>query len=459
MICIKCGASIPEKSLFCNYCGAKQALTCSACGAELPQGSAFCNQCGTPVSAGVAVPEKKRRGRPTTKTAEEASPALVGCVPVIPADLRPSYSAWNQFCDWKNPYRSEVTGGAEYHFIRKDDKLYRLRPEDTKAKAVDGLPFVPNEMFWGDGVLWLVESDRESRSYRIYSLDPVNLECSLVVDLSELAKNYSVEAPYVTRTSICFKAYRSEGGYKLLRWDRKKGTLSTLYSEVTYMDIRGFGDGWVWIDDQNDEGKNIQLWIDDSGKQKPLYEQPDVAPLLPLIQETLGLRTVEDDKNRQMEWVSHFVAFLEPSALNFSKHAIDAGESAVRHDECIYRLPFGAAESKQAEIIWQKPHDLSKVWRDFEWQKKVRKTEHSWSQVSLFNGEYAAGTGSGSTNCDWCYQNAAGERIDLGRFNRGEGACALLGNMLYVKGDWGVGWCKFRLGHDVPKCCPVEFEE
>ena len=106
MICVKCGENIPEKSLFCNYCGAKQALTCSACGAELPQGSAFCNQCGTPVSA-----EKKAPGRPTTKTAEEASPALVGCVPVMPADLRPSYSAWNQFCDWKNPYRSEVTGG------------------------------------------------------------------------------------------------------------------------------------------------------------------------------------------------------------------------------------------------------------------------------------------------------------------------------------------------------------
>lgn len=50
MICVKCGQNIPDGSLFCNHCGAKQETRCPQCGALLPTGSRFCNQCGASVS-------------------------------------------------------------------------------------------------------------------------------------------------------------------------------------------------------------------------------------------------------------------------------------------------------------------------------------------------------------------------------------------------------------------------
>lgn len=51
MNCIKCGQTIPDGSLFCNHCGAKQETRCPECGAVLPAGSRFCNQCGAAVNA------------------------------------------------------------------------------------------------------------------------------------------------------------------------------------------------------------------------------------------------------------------------------------------------------------------------------------------------------------------------------------------------------------------------
>lgn len=78
--CMKCNAAIPDGSLYCNMCGAKQELSCPNCGAVLPEGSRFCNLCGTPLTdAAPAVAQaeqpKPRRGRPPK--AETAAPKKV----------------------------------------------------------------------------------------------------------------------------------------------------------------------------------------------------------------------------------------------------------------------------------------------------------------------------------------------------------------------------------------------
>ncbi len=65
MFCSKCGANLPEGSLFCPKCGQAASATanttvaapsavpvsCSNCGAELPDGSLFCLKCGQAVNA------------------------------------------------------------------------------------------------------------------------------------------------------------------------------------------------------------------------------------------------------------------------------------------------------------------------------------------------------------------------------------------------------------------------
>lgn len=62
--CPKCGAEVPNNSLFCAACGNKMAepaneaaaeaaqevLHCTACGAVIAQGSRFCTTCGNPVA-------------------------------------------------------------------------------------------------------------------------------------------------------------------------------------------------------------------------------------------------------------------------------------------------------------------------------------------------------------------------------------------------------------------------
>ncbi|MGI0056583.1 MAG: zinc ribbon domain-containing protein [Nitrosarchaeum sp.] len=44
--CEKCGSSNPNKSKFCNKCGAKLGSACTKCGAYNPDNSSFCNKCG-----------------------------------------------------------------------------------------------------------------------------------------------------------------------------------------------------------------------------------------------------------------------------------------------------------------------------------------------------------------------------------------------------------------------------
>ena len=58
MYCSKCGNIIPDRSVFCNICGARQAqpasihaepktTRCNSCGEIIPSGSSSCNYCGT----------------------------------------------------------------------------------------------------------------------------------------------------------------------------------------------------------------------------------------------------------------------------------------------------------------------------------------------------------------------------------------------------------------------------
>ena len=44
--CVKCGASIGEKTKFCPECGASQVETCPKCGEAVQKGSKFCMNCG-----------------------------------------------------------------------------------------------------------------------------------------------------------------------------------------------------------------------------------------------------------------------------------------------------------------------------------------------------------------------------------------------------------------------------
>ena len=79
--CIKCNQSIPDGSLFCNHCGAKQELTCPSCGAVLPENSKFCNLCGAKVAEDAPkVDVPKEEPAPVVEPVKEEQPKIIKSV-------------------------------------------------------------------------------------------------------------------------------------------------------------------------------------------------------------------------------------------------------------------------------------------------------------------------------------------------------------------------------------------
>lgn len=227
--CIKCNASIPDGSLFCNHCGAKQELVCAACGAALPGGSKFCNQCGAPVGGAAE----------TAKTAKVCA-------------TRPFSKEWEDFMN-----RGEIVGGERYHFVYDFGKVYRI----DSAGAVTKVPDVPSgdyssredPLVWAENKVWYAVN--KHNRYYLHTLDPETLVWSLETEIEKDGiSSAGISTPYVTPDYLWFTGENSYGGgSSILVLNRKArmdgaveaGRVDNLGGD--YPSIRSVGKKQIWV--------------------------------------------------------------------------------------------------------------------------------------------------------------------------------------------------------------------
>ena len=448
MNCVYCGAELMDGARFCAMCGRKVEDVCPACGAKKMEGARFCAMCGQAFEAAAptkAAAPKKAKAAPVTRA------------PKLPGAMRPAYSNFQTFANWAAGTNCRIVGNPQEHFICHGDydssAVYRIAADGTEAARLENIPFNVENMFWGDGTLWLTEEDRRNNVYRIYTYDTEDNTCQLVTDLSEIVRKYYLVHPYMTASSIYLLASCGSGEeweQFLLRVDRKTGELSTLYQAAGDIILLSVDDKKVWLRDQIDD-MDVSLLVDHNGKTTPIYKHPDIKPLLPLILEQTGwTRLNRKNYDSAAEYESRLAWFCSEYIhyIDFAQRKVYFGDEPryqqFNNRQKAYWVPFGAADASDIHAYWQELTDFSRASRNPE----IRPCT-GWSTMLLFDGRHAVGHGNGSSNYDWCYQTANGAMIDLGDFDRCEHTYATLGDDLYVYGynimEGGSCWSRFTL--------------
>ena len=446
MNCIHCGAELMDGAKFCAMCGKKVEDVCPACGAKKMEGARFCVMCGEAFESAApkAAAPKKAKAAP-----------VVNRAPSLPGSMRPSYSNFQMFANWAAGTNRRIVGNPTEHFIRDYYQVYRVDSKGTDAALLENIPFRVEYMFWADGTLFLTEDDSSQKVYKIYAYDTEANTCELVTDLSKVAREWYLDNPFVTASSIFLTAQHgssADGTWEhiLLRVDRKTGELSTLYKAGCEITILGVDDKKVWLRDQIDE-KDVSLLVDHNGKTTPIYKHPDIKPLLPLMLKQLDKMHYERkhcDSVAEYEEGMARICSNHIHYIDFDQRRVYFGDEpqwwGFNNKTKAYWVPFGAADESDIHTYWQPLTDFSRASRNAKISPCTR-----WNTMMLFDGQHAVGQGDGETNFDWCYQTANGAMIDLGDFDRCENDFAKLGNALYVYGyayqAGGSCWSRFTL--------------
>ena len=344
-----------------------------------------------------------------------------------------NYSAWNRYSAWCADC-DQIVGNPYYHFVLDPENglLYQLSPQtrenvpdhqitppsvfpvsesgigcwplapqehpsfpDEKfgqcqwggtvsATPILGLPIKPMALFWSEGFLWMIDDSGK----KLYSLDPITLECKMEVeDLPNpifwhyKSANYrwNYTAPYITASSI----FCGSEDY-LWRLDRKTGEFQELYDGDNH--IQSFGSDRAWISsDRSGIWMNVSsrhFIVHEDGSIIPLQEYPEIAPLLPIIEEFLSLRLNRlnlneptDTKNIKMNWEDHicFIDFAQKklyfavntpiyrsNVTSCCNNVLNFGSNNSEQQQ-IYELTFGATDIDDVQLLFLSPsrHFLS----------------------------------------------------------------------------------------------------
>lgn len=155
MFCNKCGKEITNDSIFCSWCGAKQATTCGSCGAELQNGALFCHKCGNKVGDVPVAPVVSAVQSPVAVTKGKASPDVRGFYKNRRYDVCSNDKA-AVFCD-----------NSEFYLYDKEGKLYKA----SKYISYVGMT---------DDNVYAIEQDYDGGSQYILSVLKYDYQLNLI---------------------------------------------------------------------------------------------------------------------------------------------------------------------------------------------------------------------------------------------------------------------------------------
>ena len=399
--CIHCNATIPDGSRFCNFCGAKQELTCPACQTVLPEGSRFCHLCGASVSGGA----------PAAEPAPVAAPVAAPAAEKAPAAPAAAFSAeWERYQNHGDQWNTRWVGGSKYHFklesnsiaapmepVEREDgsisfqqgpsrfehRLTRIHADGTGI-LIKKLPLSDEEqnglacLAWADDTLWLSIHRTKQNTVCIYEIHQDTLVFKPAAEIS--VPDGEVLRFYVTPDAWYFGMYHRNlylGEDHYLRADRKTGAVKELLEGPSFRgSLSAVSSQMVWVDGSFHEKttmtKTLSLLVDAEGNATPLHEHPDFAPLLPLMAELTHYPLPLD--NDIVPYLRKHILYID-----FTERQVYVCQDSGEPDKgAVYALPFGADDAAQAVEVWKRSAHLLD-------------TADAFVRTKQFNGRYCLG--------------------------------------------------------------------